>query len=132
MLGKVIWCNSWIKFEIGRKELSENYSISFVFKTITKHFHYEKVFFYLGPIQIYKTGLKEPVETRSVVNLLVKKDFPESVSCKTNPLHTKKSTTYIVGKQYLDHEKDVFSDDIGVWVKSKFNFGKWECQFEKY
>ena len=62
------------------------------------------------------------------VNLLMKKNFTESVVCMTNPLYTKKNNTYIVVKQYLDHEKDVFSDDIGVWVKSKtksFNFGKW-------
>ena len=51
-----------------------------------------------------------------------------------NPLYTKKNITYIVGKQYLGHEKDVFSDDIVVWVKSKtksFNFGKWTSEFEK-
>ena len=47
-----------------------------------------------------------------------------------NPLSIKKNITYIVGKQYLD----VFSDDIGVWVKSKtksFNVGKWKSEFEK-
>ena len=61
-------------------------------------------------------------------------DFAESVVSKTNPLYTKKNITYIVGKQYLDHEKDVFSDDIVVWVKSKtksFNFEKWASVFEK-
>ena len=61
-------------------------------------------------------------------------DFAESVVSKTNPLYTKKHITYIVGKQYLDHEKDVFSDDIVIWVKSKtksFNFGKWTSKFEK-
>ena len=42
---------------------------------------------------IYKTVLKELVETRFVVNLLMKKDFMESVVCKTNPLYTKKNTT---------------------------------------
>ena len=71
---------------------------------------------------------------RVVVNLLMKKKFTESVVCKTNPLYNKKNITNIVGKQYLDPEKDVFSDDIGVWVKSKtnlFNFGKWESEFEK-
>ena len=49
----------------------------------------------------------------------MKKNFTESVVYKTNPLYTKKNASYIVRKQYLDHEKDVFSDDIGVWVKSK-------------
>ena len=61
-------------------------------------------------------------------------DFAESVVSKTNPLYTKKNITYIVGKQYLDHEKDVFSDDIVLRVKSKtksFNFGKWASEFEK-
>ena len=61
-------------------------------------------------------------------------DFAESVVSKTNPLYTKKNITYIVGKQYLDHEKDDFSDDIVVWVKSRtksFNFGKWASEFEK-
>ena len=61
-------------------------------------------------------------------------NFTESVVCKTNPLSTKKNATYIVGKQYLDHQKDVFSDDIGVWVKSKtksFSFGKWKVNLRK-
>ena len=61
-------------------------------------------------------------------------DFAESVVYKTNPLYTKKNITDIVGKQYLDHEKDVFSDDTVVWVKPKtksFNFGKWASEFEK-
>ena len=83
---------------------------------------------------IYKIGLKEPVEMRFVVNLLLKKNFTESVVCRTNPLYTKKSATYIVGKKYLNHEKDVFSDDIAVSVKSKtksFNFGKSGSEFEK-
>ena len=64
----------------------------------------------------------------------MKKNFIESVVCKTIPLYTEKNITCIVGKQYLDHEKDVSSEDIGVWVKSKtksFNFGKWESEFEK-
>ena len=67
----------------------------------------------------------------------MKKNFTESVGCKTNPLYTKKNASYIVRKQYLDHEKDVFSDDIGVWVKVKNknkikqNFGKWENESEK-
>ena len=52
---------------------------------------------------------------------MMKKNFMESVVCKTNPLYIKKNITYIVGKQYLDHEKDAFSDDIAVWVKSKTN-----------
>ena len=60
-------------------------------------------------------------------------DFTESVVSKTNPLYTKKNITYIVGKQYLAHEKDVFSDDIVVWVKKSktksFNFGKWASEF---
>ena len=42
---------------------------------------------------IYKTVLKEPVETRFVVNLLMKKDFMEATVYKTNPLYTKKNTT---------------------------------------
>ena len=64
----------------------------------------------------------------------MKKNFMESLVCKRNPLYSKKNATYIVGKQYLDHEKYVFSDDIGVWVKLKtksFNFGKWESEFER-
>ena len=84
---------------------------------------------------IYKIGLKEPVEMRFVVNLLLKKNFTESVVCRTNPLYTKKSATYIVGKKYLNHEKDVFSDDIAVSVKSKtksFNFGKSGVNLKKY
>ena len=63
---------------------------------------------------IYKIGLKEPVETKFVLNLLMKKNFTESVVCRTNPLYTKKNATYIVWKQCLNHEKAVFSDDIGV------------------
>ena len=50
---------------------------------------------------------------------------------KTNPVYTKKNITYIVGKQYLDHQNNVFSEDIDVWVKSKTNFGKWESELEK-
>ena len=114
-------------------ELSEKCSILFVFKIITKYFQYENSSFYLGPIPVSKTGLKEPVKTRVAVNLLMKKNFTESVVCKTNPLYTKKNITYIVGKQYRDLEKDFFSDDIGVWVKSNtksLNFGKLESEFE--
>ena len=91
-------------------------------------------FFYLGPIPVSKSGLKELIKTRVAVNLLMKQNFTESVVCETNPLYTKKNITYIVGKQYLDHEKDVFLDHIGVWVKSdtkSFNFGKLESEFEK-
>ena len=46
----------------------------------------------------------------------------------------RKISLTIVGKQYIDHEKDVFSHAICVWVKSKtksFDFGKWESEFEK-
>ena len=85
-------------------------------------------------VPVSETGLKAPVKTRVAVNLLMKKNFTESVVCKTNPIYTKKSITYIVGKQCPDHEKDVFSDDIGAWVKSNtksFNFGKLESEFEK-
>ena len=88
----------------------------FVFKIITKYFQYENLFFYLGSMPIYKTGLKEPVETRFAVNLLMKKSFTESEVCRMNPLYITKNATYIVGKQYLNHEKDAFSDDVGVWV----------------
>ena len=112
-------------------ELSEKCSILFVFKIITKYFQYENSSFYLGPIPVSKTGLKEPVKTRVAVNLLM--NFTESVVCKTNPLYIKKNITYIVGKQYRDLEKDFFSDDIGVWVKSNtksLNFGKLESEFE--
>ena len=96
--------------------LSEKCSMLFVFKIITKYFQYENLFFYLGSMPIYKTGLKEPVETRFAVNLLMKKNFTESEVCRTNPLYITKNATYTVGKQYLNHEKDVFSDDVGVWV----------------
>ena len=51
-----------------------------------------------------------------------------------NPLYTKKISTDIARKQYIDHEKDTFSGNIGVWIKSKtnsFNFRKWEREFEK-
>ena len=115
-------------------ELSEKCSILFVFNIITKCFQYQNFFFYLVPIPVSKTRLKEPVKTRVVVNLLMKKNFTESEVCKKNPLYTKKNITYIVGKQYLDHEKDIFSNDIGVWVKSNtksFNFGKLESEFEQ-
>ena len=116
-------------------EVSEKCSILFVFNIITKYFQYENFFFYLGPIPVSKTGLKEPVKTKVAVNLLIKKNFTESVVCETNPLYTKKNITYIVVKQYLDHEKNVFSDDIGAWVKSNhkiiINFGKLESLFEK-
>ena len=65
----------------------------------------------------------------------MKNNFTEPVVRKTKPLYTKKSPTYVVGKQYLDHGKDVFSHDIYVRVKSKiksFNFRKWENNFKKY
>ena len=48
---------------------------------------------------IYKTGLKEPVKTGFVVNLLLKKNFTESIVCKTNPVYAKKDATYINEKQ---------------------------------
>ena len=64
----------------------------------------------------------------------MKKNFMESLVCKRNTLYSKKNATYIVVKQYLDHEKYVLSDDIGVWIKLRrksFNFGKWESEFER-
>ena len=67
-----------------------------------------------GKLTSLKTGSKEPVETRFAVNLLMKKNFTESVVCRTNSFYTKKTATYIVGKQYLNPEKGVFSDDVGV------------------
>ena len=134
MFDKVIQRNSLSNWNIGNIELSGKCSILFVFKVIAKYFQSENFFFYLGPIPMYIIGLKEPLKTRVVVNSLMKKNFMESVVCQMNPLHAEKNITSTVGKQYLDLEKDVFSGDIGVLVKSKtksFNFGKWESQFEK-
>ena len=67
-------------------ELSEKCSILFVFKIITKYFQYENFFFYLGPIPVSKTGLKEPVKTGVAVDLSVKNNFTKLVVRKTNPL----------------------------------------------
>ena len=44
---------------------------------------------------IYKTGLKEAVETTFVVNLLIKKNFMESVVCRRNQRYTKKNATLL-------------------------------------
>ena len=74
-------------------DLSEKCSILFVFNIITKYFPYENFFFYLGSIPVSKTGLKEPVKARVAINLLMKKNFTESVVCKTNPLYTEKNIT---------------------------------------
>ena len=46
-------------------------------------------FFYLDPTPIYKTGLKEPVETRFKVSLLTKTNFTESVDKRLVPRKTK-------------------------------------------
>ena len=43
---------------------------------------------------IYKTGLKEAVETTFVVNLLIK-NFTESVVCRRNQRYTKKNATLL-------------------------------------
>ena len=56
--------SSGLNRDIGLIGLSEKCSMLFVFKIITKYFQYENLFFYLGSMPIYKTGLKEPVETR--------------------------------------------------------------------
>ena len=103
----------------------------FVFKIITKYFQYENFFLFRSNTNL-QNWIKRTSQNEVVVNLFMKKNFTEPVVCKTNPLYTKKNKTYIVGKQYLDHEKDVFSDNIGVWGKSKTkscNFGKWESEF---
>ena len=72
-------------WNIGRIELSEKCLILFIFKIITKYFQYENFLFYLDPIPIYKTGLKEPVETRIAVDLLVKNELYGISSLQDKP-----------------------------------------------
>ena len=98
MFDKVIWHNSWIKLEYWKVELLEKFSILFVFKVITKYFQYEHFFFYLGPIPIYKTGLKEPVKSRVAVNLLRKKNFSYSIFSIWVFFHEHSRITGVQGK----------------------------------
>ena len=76
---------------------------------------------------IFWTDLKEAADTTYVLTLLVLTKFDDNVICIKNPVRPPKNCILIVRKSSLEDKRDIFSDDMGHWEKSKTKtmlFGK--------
>ena len=71
--------------------------------------------------------MKKVADTTYVVTLLVLTKFDDNVICTKNPVRPQKNCIFIVRKSSLEDKRDIFSDDMGHWEKSKTKtmlFGK--------
>ena len=76
---------------------------------------------------VFRQGIKDPIDTPYAVNILSKQIFNSNQICSKNPLRPCINAIFIIDKNAIGHERDVFSDDLGHWVKSKtktFRFGQ--------
>ena len=69
----------------------------------------------------FLSDLTKAVDTGYVVSLLVNKAFNENKVCHKNQLKPSQNCCFIIKKSSSNHEKDVFSDDMGRWERSKQN-----------
>ena len=64
---------------------------------------------------IYKGCEPESVSTTDIASLLIFQNFDKKQVCSRTPINL----CFIVRKSNLGHFDDIFSDDLGYWVKSK-------------
>ena len=75
---------------------------------------------------IYKVGEPESVSTADIASLLIFQNFDKKQVCSRTPIRPLRNLSFIVQKSKLSHLDDIFSDDLGYWVKSKVKSIKYE------
>ena len=77
---------------------------------------------------IYKVGELESVSVSStdIASLLIFQNFDKKQVCSRTPIRPLRNLSFIVQKSKLSHLDDIFSDDLGYWVKSKVKSIKYE------
>ena len=68
---------------------------------------------------IYKVGEPESVSTTDIASLLIFQNFDKRQVCSRTPIRPLRNLCFIVQRSKLSHFDDIFSDDLGHWVKSK-------------
>ena len=69
-------------------------------------------------IPIFRTDLTEAVDTAYAVSLIINEEFDSNVVCHKNQIKPEQNRCFIIQKSSLNHQKDVFSDDMGRWERS--------------
>ena len=73
----------------------------------------------------YIVYLREAVDTAYVVSLIINEEFDSNVVCHKNQIKPKRNCCFIIQESSLNHQKDVFSDDIGRWKRSRIKHLKY-------
>ena len=68
---------------------------------------------------IYKVGEPESVSTTDIASILIFQNFDKKQVCSRTPIRPLQNLCFTVQKSKLSHFDDIFSDDLGHWVKSK-------------
>ena len=77
-------------------------------------------------IPIFRTDLTEAVDTAYVVSLIINEEFDSNVVCHKNQIKPEQNCCFIIQKSSLNHQNDVFSDDMGRWERSRIKHLKYE------
>ena len=76
-------------------------------------------------ISIFHTDLTEAVDTTYVVSLIINEEFDNDVVCHRNQIKPEQNFCFIIQKSSLNHQKHVFSDDMGRWKRSQIKHLKY-------
>ena len=70
-------------------------------------------------IPLFRRDLTEAVDTAYVVSLIINEEFDNNVVCHKNQIKSEQNCCFIIQKSSLNHQKDVFPDDMGRWERSR-------------
>ena len=68
-------------------------------------------------IPIYKVCEPESVSTTDIASLLIFQNFNKKQISSRTPIRPLRNLCFIVQKSKLSHFDDIFSGDLGHWVK---------------
>ena len=74
----------------------------------------------------FQVGEPESVSTTDIASILIFQNFDKKQVCSRTPIRPLQNLCFIVQKCKLSHFDDIFSDDLGHWVKSKAKLIKCE------
>ena len=61
--------------------------------------------------------------------MIINEEF-DNVVCHKNQIKPEQNCFFVIQKSSLNHEKDVFSDDIGRWERSRIKHLKYGESFD--
>ena len=77
-------------------------------------------------LPIFRTDLIEAFDTAYLISLIINEEFDSNVVCHKNQIKPEQNCCFIIQKSSLNHQKDVFSDGIGRWERSRIKHLKYE------